>query len=124
MQANKNGHTKVFASRGTRQVQMVVPNETEHITILRRISTICQNGATIDIQKKGWMDAHLFALWMDGYKSHISLEVLQKARINGLDMISLPFVVNHALQPLDMVYFGSFKKALGIYGSCKGTVKK
>ena len=44
IQANRNGHTKVFAARGTRNVQVVVPNEREHITILSAISA---DGRTI-----------------------------------------------------------------------------
>ena len=89
MQANKNGHTKVFAPRGTRNVQVVVPNEREHITILNAISAngdilpnmyifkgvkvrkkyiaLCEEGAIIGMQKKGWMDIHLFSLWMDQF---------------------------------------------------------
>ena len=38
VQTNRNGHTRVFASRGTRNVQCVVPNEREHLTILSAIS--------------------------------------------------------------------------------------
>ena len=80
------------------------------------------------------MDSHLFSLWMDHFlnsmskrgdfslsqrhvmildehKSHITLEVLHKARARGLDMISLPSHTSHALQPLDMACFAPFKKA-------------
>ena len=38
VQANRSRHTKVLAPRGTRNVQMVMPNEREHITILSAIS--------------------------------------------------------------------------------------
>ena len=38
VQANRNDHTRVFASRGTRNVQCIVPNEKEHLTILSAIS--------------------------------------------------------------------------------------
>ena len=80
------------------------------------------------------MDSHLFLQWMeqflqsltkrgefspsqrhlmvlDGHKSHITLDVLQKAKTCGLDMISLPSHTSHALQPLDVACFGPFKKA-------------
>ena len=160
VQANRNGYTRVFASRGTRNVQCVVPNEKEHLTILSAISAsgvsipnyyifkgkrasktyiqLCEDGATIGMSKKGWMDNHLFAQWMDyflnslttrgdfspsqrhllildGHKSHISLQVLQKARTHGLDMISLPSHTIHALQPLDVACFAPFKKAFRTY---------
>ena len=50
-----------------------------------------------------------------GYKSHITLDVLQKAKTCGLDMISLPSHISHALQPLDVACFGPFKKAFRAY---------
>ena len=46
---------------------------------------------------------------LDGHKSHITLEVLQKAKIQGLDMISLLSHTSHAMQPLDVACFGPFK---------------
>ena len=52
---------------------------------------------------------------LDGHKSHISLEVLQIARQHGLDMLSLPSHTSHALQPLDVAYFGPFKRAFRAY---------
>ena len=84
------------------------------------------------------MDSHLFAQWMDdflqsmtkrgdfspsqrhlmvldGHKSHITLDVLQKAKSCGLDMISLPSHTSHALQPLDVACFVSFKRAFRAY---------
>ena len=99
---------------------------------------LCEDGATFGMSKKGWMGNHLFAQWMDhflnslitrgdfspsqrhllildGHKSHISLQVLQKARAHGLDMISLPSHTSHALQPLDVACFAPFKKAIRTY---------
>ena len=52
---------------------------------------------------------------LDGHKSHITLDVLQKAKTCGLDMISLPSHTSHALQPLDVACFGPFKKAFKAY---------
>ena len=52
---------------------------------------------------------------LDGHKSHISLEVLQKARQHGLDMLSLPSHTSHAFQPLDVACFGPFKRAFRAY---------
>ena len=90
------------------------------------------------MSKKGWMDNHLFAQWMDhflnslttrgdfsplqrhllildGHKSHISLQVLQKTRAHGLDMISLSSHTSHALQPFNVICFAPFKKAFRTY---------
>ena len=47
VQANRNGLTGVFASRRTKNVQMVVPNEREHITTLTMISAIGENISNI-----------------------------------------------------------------------------
>ena len=67
---------------------------------------------------------------LDGHKSHISFDVIQKAIEKGLDMISLSSHTNHALQPLDVAYFAPLKKAFRVYRDlwimqCKGkTVNK
>ena len=50
---------------------------------------------------------HLIIL--EGQKFHISLEVLEKVRRKGVDMLSLPSHTSHDLQPLDVSYFGPFK---------------
>ena len=52
---------------------------------------------------------------LDEHKFHITLDVLQKAKTCGLDMISLPSHTSHALQPLDVACFGPFKKAFRAY---------
>ena len=52
---------------------------------------------------------------LDGHKSHITLDVLQKAKTCGLDMISLPSHTSHVLQPLDVACFGPFKKVFKAY---------
>ena len=86
IQANRNGYTKVFATRGTRNVQVVVPNEREHITILSAISAdggtvpnmyvfkgararkryigLCEEEAIIGMQKR--VDGQLPFFIMDG----------------------------------------------------------
>ena len=86
IQANRNGHTKVFAARGTRNVQGVVFDEREHITILTAISAdggtipnmyvfkgararkryiaLCEEGAIIGMQKKGgWIVTFFYNGW-------------------------------------------------------------
>ena len=58
-------------------------------------------------------ERHLLIL--DGQKSNISLEVLMKAKENGIDMISLPLHINHELQILDKTCFKPFKVAFKAY---------
>ena len=98
----------------------------------------CEKGAMQGMQMKGWMDSFHFMEWMDhfinrmkeeggvpaierhllildGHKSHLSLEVLQKAKANGIDMVSLPSHISHQLQLLDKVCFKPFKVAFRAY---------
>ena len=105
---------------------------------LRNYTALCEEGAMLGMQKKGWMDTFHFIEWMDyfihkmqseenlfqerrhliildGHKSHISLEVLMKARDHGIDMISLPSHTSHELQPLDKACFRPFKVAFKAY---------
>ena len=104
---------------------------------LRNYVIKCEKGAMQGMQKKGWMDSFHFMEWMDhfinrikeggvppierhllildGHKSHLSLEVLQKAKANGIDMISLPSHTSHELQPLDKACFKPFKVAFRAY---------
>ena len=86
----------------------------------------CEKGAMQSMQKKRWMDSFQVMEWMDyfinrmkekggvppierhlvildGYKSHVSLEMLQKAKANGIDMVSLSSCTSHELQSLDNV---------------------
>ena len=90
------------------------------------------------MQKEGWMDTIHFMEWMDhfihkmekeerlsenrrnllildGYKSHINMEVLMKAREHCIDMISLPSHTSYELQPFDKAYFRPFKVAFCTY---------
>jgi hypothetical protein len=94
----------------------------------------CEDGATMAMQPEGWMTAILFSTWIshfieslqhkggisltnrhlfivDGYNSHVILEVLHKAMQVGLDLLTLPSHTSHRLQPLDVTVFGPFKKA-------------
>lgn len=52
-------------------------------------------------------DRHLLVL--DGHGSHVTLEVVEKARSEGLDIITLPSHTSHRLQPLDVSIFKPFK---------------
>jgi hypothetical protein len=97
----------------------------------------CEVGARMGMQKNAWMTGHLFEKWLnhiaehlekkgglsptnryllilDGHNSHVTIEVIEKAWTLGIDMISLPSHTSHALQPLDVSSFKSFKQAFRI----------
>ena len=159
--ASRNGFGKVFAPRGTRSVHLFTPNDQrEWISVLTCINAsgeiipnyyifkglrirrdyiaLCEDGATFDMQKKGWVDSYQFSTWMDnfvmvlrgkrtlsttsrhllildGHKAHLTLEILTKAKRNGIDMVSLPSHTSHRLQPLDVSCFKPFKVAFRAY---------
>jgi hypothetical protein len=50
---------------------------------------------------------HLLILY--GHGNHVTLEVIEQAEDFGLDMITLPSHTSHALQPLDVSCFKTFK---------------
>ena len=50
-------------------------------------------------------------LILDGHGSHEVLELLEKAREKDIHILALPPHTTHALQPLDKVVFGPFKRA-------------
>ena len=79
---------------------------------------LCGAGTTMAMQENGYIN--LFSRWMDhsieqlenlgnlspsnrhlilldGHKSHVTLEVIQKVKEHGVDMISLPSHTSHAL---------------------------
>ena len=60
---------------------------------------------------------HLIIL--HGYKAHLTLELLTKAKENGLDMVTLPSHTSHGLQPLDVACFKPFKVAFRTYKNMK-----
>ena len=77
--------------------------------------------------ESGYVDSELFIKWMekiflkfavperpiilfvDGHKSHVNLDVIDMARNNDVILFCLPPHTTHALQPLDVAVFKSFK---------------
>lgn len=51
-------------------------------------------------------------LLLDNHESHMSLEVIDFCRDNGIVLLSFPPHCSHKLQPLDRTVFGPFKKAV------------
>jgi hypothetical protein len=88
-------------------------------------------GAAYTCQEKGWMSHEGFVVWLrhfiahvkpskespvvlilDGHVSHTkNLEAIELARDSGIVMVSLPPHCTHRLQPLDVSFFGPFKRA-------------
>jgi hypothetical protein len=98
----------------------------------------CEVGATMAMQAKAWMTGFLFSSWiahfvkalenrggifptnrhlliLDGHNSHVTLDVVYKAKQNGLDLLTLPSHTSHRLQPLDCSVFQPFKCAFRGY---------
>ena len=105
---------------------------------LRYHISLCSAESTMAMQGKRYLTSYLFSRWMDhfieqigenrefflfnrhliildGHKSHVTLEVIQKTKYHGVDVISLPSHISHALQPLDVVCFKSFKTSFKVY---------
>ena len=98
----------------------------------------CEPGATMAMQPRAWMTTYLFSAWLshfiesvqsmegisvdrrhllilNGHNSHCTLDVVLEARAVGLDILTLPAHTSHALQPLDVSVFKSFKQNFRIY---------
>ena len=79
------------------------------LRIRRDYIALCDDGTTFGMKKKRWVDSYQFSTWMDhfvmvlrgkgtlsttsrhllildGHKAHLTLEVLTKAKRNGIDM--------------------------------------
>lgn len=54
-------------------------------------------------------------LILDGHVSHVSIDTVQEARHQGIDLITLPSHTSHAMQPLDVSLFKPFKVAFKAY---------
>jgi len=107
----------------------------------KSINYLCKTGekeATMTKQPKAWMTQYLFKermvyflknvrgihplspnckhlLILDGHTSHITLEVVKIAMLSGVDLLTFPSHTSHALQPLDVSCFKSFKVAFHAY---------
>ena len=55
-------------------------------------------------------ERHLLVL--NGHKAHLTLEVVQKVKRNGIDLLTISFYTSHGLQPLDVLCFKPYKNIL------------
>ena len=88
-------------------------------------------GTLYGVTDSGWMDAPNYLSWFtklflpavahltktapvfliqDGHHSHISLELIRKARDNNIVILCLPPNTTHLLQPFDIAVFAPIKK--------------
>ena len=83
-------------------------------------------GTSFLASEKGWITQELYLKWFhfflasipptrpallieDGHTSHVSIEVIELARSNGVYLLCLPSHTSHILQPLDVGVFKSLK---------------
>ena len=100
----------------------------------RMTNMLCKNGPVGAIYRcshHGWSNEDLFFDWikhfkdfvkptkedpvliiLDNHSSHISLQVFEFCKLNGIIMLTIPPHTSHKLQPLDLTFFGPLKSAL------------
>jgi len=83
-------------------------------------------GTRFEVSPKGWINHDIFLRWLDffiasipttrpvlllydGHSSHISIEVIEKARKSDIHLLCLPSHGTHLLQPLDVSVMSSLK---------------
>ena len=91
-----------------------------------KLKTGAPPGTIFETSPKGWINKDIFFRWLDffiksipkarpvlliydGHSSHISIEVIEKARKNDIHLLCLPSHGTHILQPLDISVMRSFK---------------
>ena len=96
-------------------------------------------GTHLEVSPKGWINHEIFLRWLDffilsipsarpilllhdSHSSHISIEVIQKARENNIHLLCQPAHGTHILQPLDMSVMSSLK--LPFSKACKDFLAK
>ena len=89
--------------------------------------------------QSGWITKEIYLEWFkwfvqsipparpmlliqDGHASHISIELIELARDNGVHLLCLPAHTTHILQPLDVGVFKSFKSHFS--KACSGYLSK
>ena len=92
-------------------------------------SLACPPGTVGVVTDSGWTDSKVFVQWLnhfaeavkpmpakkvvlfvDGHISHKSLQAVEHARANGVELISFPPHTTHKLQLRDKCYFGPLKE--------------
>lgn len=80
----------------------------------------------LEVSESGWINQDIYLKWFeffinnipparpvlliqDGHGSHISIQLIEKARANDIHLLCLPAHTTHLLQPLDVGVFKPFK---------------
>ncbi|XP_072400266.1 uncharacterized protein [Diabrotica undecimpunctata] len=90
-------------------------------------------GSFYSCSKSGWMNEEVFLFWiqhfaktnkptrydpillvLDNYSSHCSIAIYNFCKENGIIMLSIPPLTSHRLQPLDVSFFSSLKRAYDV----------
>jgi hypothetical protein len=92
----------------------------------------CKDNASMAMQSKAWMTGHLFKTWkgqnvkdcgldisplychlviLGAHGSCVTSDIVKIARSIGLDFLTLPSHMSHAMQPLEVSCFKPFKQA-------------
>ena len=91
-----------------------------------RLKEGCVANTLFANSENGWINNSLYLQWFkffldnipptrpvllieDGHSSHVSIELIELARENGVHLLCLPAHTTHILQPLDVGVFKSFK---------------
>lgn len=88
------------------------------------------DGARYNCSPSGWMESAQFLEWFvnsfipgtshlegmkllifDGHNSHVSIELIDKARENNIELLCLPAHTSHLFQPLDVGVYKAVKQA-------------
>ena len=99
----------------------------------RMVESLMHNaptGALGHCTESGWTDKQSFLKWLkhfttiakpskeekhiiilDGHHSHNTLEAVEYARLNGIELLTLPLHCTHRMRPLDRAFFKPLKSA-------------
>ena len=122
--------TCVSASGFTLPPFMIYPRK----RITEQLKVGALPGSAFHCSESGWVTSELFMQWfhfflenipvcrpvlliLDGHTSHVSVEVIELAKVNGVHMLCLPAHTTHILQPLDVGVFKSLKSHY--YKACR-----
>lgn len=90
------------------------------------LATDCLPNCQVKLSVKGWINSQLFEEWfdffivsipperpvillMDSHGSHVTPEIIEKARVNEIYLVTFPSHTTHLLQPLDVGVYKSLK---------------
>ncbi|OQR83401.1 hypothetical protein ACHHYP_14756 [Achlya hypogyna] len=125
---------KVVAVRGSKNVRTTESPTPAHLTYVACVSAAGYVQPPLFIMpssRSGFMNSTIPILWLDmfssaipattprpvvlffdGYKSHISPEIIKRSAVLGILLVCLPPNATHLVEPLDVAVFGQLKMAV------------